>query len=159
MDDMTTREVSWERLDRLVPAELDRYWLLTLEFLKIARAAWPGILAERAAIDPAARRDALIKAEALRLATRRDGPVIAAGSTGSMPATAELIASIASLPHGAVVLPGLDMELDAESGADRGAFRCRRARDQPARGGTSPIRHAGPAPPDWDRTRASHHAR
>ena len=57
----------------------------------------------------------MIKAEALRLATRRDGPVIAAGSTGSMPATAELIASIASLPHGAVVLPGLDMELDAES--------------------------------------------
>ena len=115
MDDMTTRGVSWERLDRLVPAEFDRYWQLTLEFLKIAHAVWPGILAERGAIDPAARRDALIKAEAARLATHRDGPVIAAGSTGSMPATAELIASIANLPHGAVVLPGLDIELDANS--------------------------------------------
>ena len=115
MDDMTTRGVSWDQLDELVPDALDRYWQLTLEFLKIAREAWPAILAERGAIEPAARRDALIKAEAARLATHKDGPVIAAGSTGSMPATAELIATIARLPHGAVVLPGLDTDLDAES--------------------------------------------
>jgi ATP-dependent helicase/nuclease subunit B len=115
MDDMSTREASWEGLDRLVPEDFDHYWQLTLEFLKIARAAWPGILAERAAIDPAARRDALIKAEAARLAAGSDGPVIAAGSTGSMPATAQLIASIARLPQGAVVLPGLDVGLDAKA--------------------------------------------
>ena len=41
--------------------------------------------------------------------------MIAAGSTGSMPATAELIATIARLPHGAVVLPGLDTDLDPET--------------------------------------------
>jgi ATP-dependent helicase/nuclease subunit B len=115
MDDMTTRGVAWERLDALVPDALDRYWQLTLDFLKIAREAWPRILVERGAIEPAARRDILIKAEAARLAARTDGPVIAAGSTGSMPATAELIATIAKLPHGAVVLPGLDTALDAES--------------------------------------------
>src|SRR5215470_8595218 len=115
MDDMTTRKVSWDRLDELVPAELDEYWQLTLRFLKIARDAWPTLLAARGAIEPAARRDALIKAEAARLAAVGDGPVIAAGSTGSMPATAELIATIAKLPHGAVVLPGLDTALDAES--------------------------------------------
>jgi ATP-dependent helicase/nuclease subunit B len=57
----------------------------------------------------------LNNAEGARLATHKDGPVIAAGSTGSMPATAELIATIARLPHGAVVLPGLDTDLDAES--------------------------------------------
>src|SRR5262249_30438053 len=33
MDDMTTRGVPWEWLDRLVPDALDRYWQLTLEFL------------------------------------------------------------------------------------------------------------------------------
>ncbi|MET0925395.1 MAG: double-strand break repair protein AddB [Xanthobacteraceae bacterium] len=115
MDDMTTRGVAWDRLDELVPDNLDRYWQLTLEFLKIASEAWPAILAERGRIEPAARRDALIKAEAARLAGRTDGPVIAAGSTGSMPATAELIATIARLEHGAVVLPGLDTDLDPES--------------------------------------------
>jgi ATP-dependent helicase/nuclease subunit B len=115
MDDLTTRDVPWERLDQLVPEAHDRYWQLTLEFLKIAREAWPAILAERGAIEPAARRDALIKAETARLAARPGGPVIAAGSTGSMPATAELIATIAKLPHGAVVLPGLDTTLDEDS--------------------------------------------
>ena len=30
-----------------------------------------------------------------------------------MPATAKLLATIATLPHGAVVLPGLDTDLDA----------------------------------------------
>jgi len=115
MDDMTTREVPWQRLDELVPDEHDRYWQLTLRFLSIAREMWPRILAERGAIEPAMRRDRLIAAEAARLASRPDKPVIAAGSTGSMPATAKLLATIAGLPHGAVVLPGLDTELDEES--------------------------------------------
>src|SRR5580692_2827367 len=115
MDDLATREVDWARLDGLVPEHVDRYWQLTLDFLKIAREAWPEILKERQAIEPAERRDRLINAEAARLAAASHGPVIAAGSTGSMPATAKLLATVASLPHGAVVLPGLDTDLDDAS--------------------------------------------
>jgi len=114
IDDMITRGVSWDRLDDLVPHHLDAYWQLTLEFLKIARERWPEILAERDLTEAAVRRDALIKAEAARL-TRSEGPVIVAGSTGSIPATADLIAAVAGLPHGAVVLPGLDTDLDEDS--------------------------------------------
>src|SRR5215813_687740 len=115
LDDMTTRQVPWEKLDEIVPDRFDDYWQLTLRFLALAREAWPAILAERGAIEPATRRDLLIAAEAQRLAAKTDAPVIAAGSTGSMPATAELIATIAKLPHGAVVLPGLDTDLDDRS--------------------------------------------
>ena len=111
MDDMTTRQVPWERLDELVPRELDEYWQKTLTFLRIARDYWPEELKARGAIEPAARRDFLIEAERIRLAVN-NAPVIAAGSTGSMPATASLLATIAKLPHGAVVLPGLDTDLD-----------------------------------------------
>jgi ATP-dependent helicase/nuclease subunit B len=111
IDDMTTRQIDWSRLDGLVPRELDEYWQKTLEFLRIAREYWPRELADREKIDPAARRDLLIESERKRLATH-DGPVIAAGSTGSMPATAKLLDTIAKLPHGAVVLPGLDTDLD-----------------------------------------------
>ncbi len=114
IDDMTTRQVAWERLNGLVPDHLDRYWQLTLDFLKIAGEHWPKLLDERGAIEPAARRDLLIEAERIRLAVN-DAPVIAAGSTGSMPATAKLLATIAKLPHGAVVLPGLDTGLDDDS--------------------------------------------
>ncbi len=111
MDDMTTRQVDWKELDGLVPDDLDRYWQMSLDFLKIAREVWPAVRAERGAIEAAERRDKLIEAEARRLAGS-NAPVIAAGSTGSMPATAKLLATIARLPHGAVVLPGLDMDLD-----------------------------------------------
>jgi ATP-dependent helicase/nuclease subunit B len=114
MDDMTTRQVPWAKVDSLIPAEFDRFWGQTLEFLKIARTAWPAILADRGAIEPAERRDLLIRMEAERLATH-DAPVIVAGSTGSMPATAQFIVSVAKLKHGAVVLPGLDLDLDEDA--------------------------------------------
>jgi ATP-dependent helicase/nuclease subunit B len=116
MDDMITRQVPWDNLEKLVPEDLDEYWKQSLEFLKFMHPRWRAILAEHNAIEAAERRDRLIEAEAKRLA-HSDAPVIAAGSTGSMPATAKLLATIASLPHGALVLPGLDMELDDASWA------------------------------------------
>ena len=44
IDDMTTRKVPWRALDELVPEQFDTYWQLTLQFLRIAREAWPQIL-------------------------------------------------------------------------------------------------------------------
>ena len=123
MDDMVTRGVGWKALDGLVPDALDQYWQLTLQFLKIAREAWPGYLAEIGMIEPAARRDLLIDAEAKRLAAHHAGPVIAAGSTGSMPATAKFLHVIAQLPQGAVILPGLDTDLDESSWQSIGGMR------------------------------------
>jgi ATP-dependent helicase/nuclease subunit B len=115
MDDMVTRGVEWRALDGLVPDALDQYWQLTLQFLKIARDGWPAIISERGKIEPAARRDLLIDAEAARLTAQHDGPVIAAGSTGSMPVTAKFLHAVAALPQGAVVLPGLDTDLDDDA--------------------------------------------
>src|SRR3984893_3159200 len=115
MDDMATRGVGWDALDGLVPDQLDKYWQYSLEFLRIARQAWPAHLKEIQKIEPAARRDLLIEAEAKRLTAHHDGPVIAAGSTGSMPATARFLHAIARLPQGAVVLPGLDTDLDDDA--------------------------------------------
>lgn len=115
MDDMATRQVKWSALDGLVPDALDRYWQLTLQFLSIAREVWPNIMTAHDAIEPAVRRDLLIDAEAARLKAHKGGPIIAAGSTGSMPTTAKFLHAVAQLPHGAVVLPGLDTDLDEAS--------------------------------------------
>jgi ATP-dependent helicase/nuclease subunit B len=123
MDDMVTRSVAWDALDGLVPDQLDPYWQHSLEFLLIARTAWPAHLAEIGKIEPAARRDSLISAEAARLTAHHKGPVIAAGSTGSMPATAKFLHAVARLPQGAVVLPGLDTDLDEESWQGIGGIR------------------------------------
>jgi ATP-dependent helicase/nuclease subunit B len=134
MDDMTTRGLNWSALDGLVPVELDQYWQLTLDFLKIAKQAWPAHLQEIGKIDPAARRDLLISAEAVRLKTSARGPVIAAGSTGSMPATARLLHVIADLPNGAVILPGLDTHLDESAWQSIGGTR-----DATGKSGTPPL--------------------
>jgi ATP-dependent helicase/nuclease subunit B len=123
MDDMVTRGVGWDALDGLVPVALDEYWQYSLDFLKIARNAWPAYLAEIGRIEPAERRDRLIDAEAKRLAAHNAGPVIAAGSTGSMPATAKFLHVIAQLSQGAVILPGLDTDLDEESWRSIGGKR------------------------------------
>src|SRR5882762_6614381 len=116
MDDMVTRGVDWNALDKLVPDQLDRYWQHSLQFLQIARKAWPDHLQAIGKIEPAARRDLLIEpVEPARLTAQHDGPVIAAGSTGSMPATAKFLHAVANLRQGAVVLPGLDTDLDDDA--------------------------------------------
>ena len=118
LDEMQTARVDFAALEGLVPDELAEHWRETLEFLTIVIRHWPEILAERGTIDPAARRVRLLEALAGRW--RRsppETPVIAAGSTGSAPAVADLLATVARLPKGLVLLPGLDRGLDDESWA------------------------------------------
>ena len=113
MDGFSSEDIPWDQLAEAVETEYSQYFGLTLDFVRIAAENWPKILAERQASDPALRRSTLIHAEARRLLQERPAaPIIAAGSTGSMPATAALLNAIARLPNGAVILPGLDTDLD-----------------------------------------------
>ncbi|MBO6756540.1 MAG: double-strand break repair protein AddB [Roseibium sp.] len=116
MDEVETEGADWSDLTTLVPEDYARYWQITLDFLTIVRDAWPAYLAERGMMDPKARQAQLIRGEADRLlADPPDGPVIVAGVTGSVPATAMLLKSVAHLPQGAIVLPGLDTRMDTAS--------------------------------------------
>jgi ATP-dependent helicase/nuclease subunit B len=118
LDQVQTERLSFERLAKLVPDELAEHWRRTIDFLKILTEAWPKILETEGAIDPAERRNRALAALARHWTEHPPaGPVYAAGSTGSIPATADLLGVIARLPQGAVVLPGLDRDLDAESWA------------------------------------------
>lgn len=114
LDQVETEKCDLANLDRLVLGDLAQHWQLTVDFLSILRDAWPAILRAEGAIDVAARRNLLLERQRdLWRDTPPAGPVIAAGSTGSIPASADLIALIARLPQGGVVLPGLDRDLDA----------------------------------------------
>ncbi len=116
MDEVETEEADWNELSGLVPEDHARYWQITLDFLKIVQEAWPAHLVELGQMDPKARRSALIRREAQRLARGGErGPVIVAGVTGSVPATAELLKVVSGLEQGVIVLPGLDRFLDDRS--------------------------------------------
>lgn len=116
MDQVYTEGLDMAQLAALVPEEFSAHWQITLDFLHILTAEWPKILAEQGCIDAADRRVRLMHAQAeVWSASPPQTPVIAAGTTGSIPATAALLNVIAQLPQGVVVLPGLDTALDDES--------------------------------------------
>lgn len=118
LDEVHTQGLDINKLHKLVPADSGYadHWQRVLAFLNIILENWPGILAERGKIDAAQHRDRLIRSLAAHWSkTPPQGPVIAAGSTGSIPAVAELLDVIAALPQGMVVLPGLDTDMDAGS--------------------------------------------
>lgn len=113
IDAVWTERVDFSRLAGLVPADYAEHWQKTLQFLTIVTELWPGVLAEGGETDPARRRNIVLETQAaLWRSEPPRGLVIAAGSTGSIPASADLLAVIARLPQGAVVLPGLDRDAD-----------------------------------------------
>ena len=116
LDQVQTERLGFEGLAGLVPEELARHWQETLEFLSILTENWPKILAGEGCLDGAQRRNRVIEAQAE--AWRRSPPacpVIAAGSTGSIPATADLLKVVANLEKGCVILPGLDTGMADEA--------------------------------------------
>ncbi len=116
IDQMQTERLDFAALADIVPAELAEHWQLTLDFLAIVTETWPGVLAAEQASDPAAHRNRLLEARIRAWHEKPpSAPVIAAGSTGSIPASADLLHCVARLPAGCVVLPGLDQLLDAEA--------------------------------------------
>lgn len=141
IDDAAREGITLDRLQHLVPEELARHWQETLEFLNIISRHWPEILAGEGAIDPVEHRNRLLLATAKAwIKYPPDYPIIAAGSTGSQPATAALISAIARLPEGRVILPALDTTMPESEWDDvscthpqyglkqlLGAMECRRA--------------------------------
>jgi ATP-dependent helicase/nuclease subunit B len=110
-----------DRVDDLVEGDLARHWEISARFLSIALHDWPARLAELGLIDATARRVQLLKALAAQWrADPPPGVLIAAGSTGTAPATADLLAVVAGAPQGAVVLPGLDLDLAEDAWAHVG---------------------------------------
>lgn len=110
LDSAQIEEVELEgRLEALVASDVAEHWQVSRVFLEAAIAAWPKRLAELGVIDVSARRVRLLR----RLAETWDarppeGVLVAAGSTGTAPATRDLLTAVAAAPQGCVVLPGLD---------------------------------------------------
>jgi ATP-dependent helicase/nuclease subunit B len=95
--------------------ELSLHWQTSLDRLAVILDAWPRLLAERGRIDLADRRNRLLGALAERWRARPPrGFVAAGGITAAAPAIARLLRTVSRLPGGMVILPGLDIDMDAE---------------------------------------------
>ena len=88
LDQVQTERLSFEKLSTLVPDSLAEHWQVTLTFLQLVTQHWPDILAERGTVDPAEHRNQVFAAQAAAWASSPPrGLIVAAGSTGTVPAT------------------------------------------------------------------------
>ncbi len=100
-------------LEAVVPENYAAHWQHIRAFLSIVHENWPQILKENNAIDALDRSQRLMRLQNQHWQRATpDFPIIIAGSTGSRPATAELMHTVSQLPKGMVVLPGVDMHLE-----------------------------------------------
>ncbi len=115
MDQAAIEKIPWECLLHLVPSEFASHWQLTLNFLEIITTHWPKIIEEKGFEEPYIRHHQMVDKMLSRWKrVPPQHPILAAGSTGTMPATGRLLQAIAELPQGMVILPGLDTSLSEE---------------------------------------------
>ncbi len=116
LDEAYQEGVDLNILKDLVPENFAAHWQEILRFLQIITEEFPKILEASGRINPADRMVRLLLRQAEEWRKNPPSyPVIAAGITGSLPATAALLKVISQLPEGLVILPGLDKDMDEES--------------------------------------------
>ena len=110
MDQLAIEEIASSSLSQAVDQvpELAGHWLRSIERFRNLLDQWPKLLDEKGMIDLADRRSRLLRGLAERWSKRPpDGFTLAAGITTSAPAVAKLLACVARLDDGAVILPAL----------------------------------------------------
>ncbi len=112
IDQMQRAGTSLSSIKDILPEELSAHWQDILKFLTILFEYWPAILSEKGKIDPVERQQILLNRQLdLWRENPPDTPVILAGSNGTLPMTRAFMKVISQLPIGAVIFPGLDLEI------------------------------------------------
>ena len=113
LDALLIEEVDPTRLRDIVDqtSDLAGHWEKALRKLQVIYEQWPRMLEQSGAIDLAERRNRLLAQLSERWSDEPPpGFTVAAGITTAAPAVAALLARVARMPQGMVVLPGLWLE-------------------------------------------------
>lgn len=109
IDQIQLEGLSFDGLKNLVPEEYASHWQRIVVFLEVISKKWPSIIKKLNKVERGDYQRLLLEYYAKKWEEEVPFyPVIAAGSTGSIPATAHLLKSIKALPKGRVILPGFD---------------------------------------------------
>lgn len=104
-----------------IVGDMADHWKDSVRTFAMVQQYWLAELDVRGEIDTPERRNRLFARAATRwLAEPPAHPIVAAGVTSASPALARLLRVVAGLPAGAVILPDLDLGLDADVWDDLG---------------------------------------
>ena len=123
LDDADMEQADLSRLSELdeIQKFASEHFQNAITLYKIVQDFWPKRLAEINLMQPFERRVALL--EALTEIWEKEPPqypVIIAGSTGTLGASARLMRSVAKMPEGMIILPGLNTAVPDEAWTDVG---------------------------------------
>ena len=116
LDTLLAEDIPAKALQELdIAADLSLHWQKSLDLIAILLDRWPEEVARLGRVDLVTRRNILLRrqAQAWRMAPP-PGFILAAGITTSAIAVAELLRTVARLPNGMVVLPGVDIASPVE---------------------------------------------
>jgi ATP-dependent helicase/nuclease subunit B len=113
-DEAHSDAADFSRIDRLDSAHSSGGEQLALQLLRAVRRSWEMHKGRTGKLDPQERRNRMMAIEA-EFIRESGAPVIVAGSTGSVAATMALMEMLSRRPNSAIVLQGLDRDLDAPS--------------------------------------------
>ncbi|MGJ8582885.1 MAG: double-strand break repair protein AddB [Marinosulfonomonas sp.] len=110
LGEMQDEGVTLDDISNLDVTDRSGHWQRSLDFLKIAARFFGQDTSEP---PDAIARQRIVTEQLIETwkDTPPDHPIIVAGSTGSRGTTAMLMRAVASLPQGAIILPGFDFEL------------------------------------------------
>ncbi len=114
IDEIHTEDLDFKNLPQIVEKqEVAEHWQITLSFLEIISMFWPQILDQYGYCDASYYRNKLLSTLTQYWQENTpDYPIIMAGSTASIPAVSNLAKTIALMPQGKIILPGLDKYMD-----------------------------------------------
>ena len=116
LDEVQRNEVDLSAIDTIVPDRFDRNWQKTSAFLKILTEAWPQYLQKIGAIDPEDHTAAILRVRALHWQKNPpQNPVLAVGFSSASPSLVALLKAITDASQGALVIQGLDKNIDQKS--------------------------------------------
>lgn len=116
LDDAASEEIRISKLAKLdeIQSFAAQHFQYQAELYKIVQTHWPARLKELGAIEPKARQVRVLDTLTQQWEEKPPQyPIIIAGSTGTLKATARLMRCVSTLPKGMVILPGLNETTDS----------------------------------------------
>lgn len=115
LDEAYNENLSFDNLQKIVPAQYAEHWQRTLDFLKIVTAYWPDILKEKNLTDACQRRNILLERKAEQwLRKGHERKIVAAGLDAPYAVLKKMMKAVYQADQNEIYFYGLNKDMSDE---------------------------------------------